>query len=140
MKYWLKNLTAKGEEILSSTPLAVPLGFKKPQSISDKIAEFVYNQRLQEKLDAAGVETFEDAEDFEIGDDFEALPPSKYEGDFDNLKSKYRKEREDLKRARTFPKEKSSKNEFTEEFVNVEKKQSKKKQNDPDESPAQHDQ
>lgn len=94
-----KKLTKTGKEILNRTPIAIPLGFSRPKSITEQIAEFVTNQKTQEQLDAAGFETFEDAEDFEIGDDYESLPESKYEADFDNIKSGLALEREKARKS-----------------------------------------
>lgn len=106
VREFFKKLTAAGNEILDTTPIAIPLGFRKPKSITEQIAEFVNNERIRQSLDAAGYETFEDAEDFEIGDDYESLPDSKYEADFDNIKSGLALERE---KARNSAKQKSSK-------------------------------
>jgi len=94
-----KKLTKTGKEILNRTPISIPLGFSRPKSITEQIAEFVTNQKIQEQLDAAGFETFEDAEDFEIGDDYESLPESKYEADFDNIKSGLALEREKARKS-----------------------------------------
>lgn len=63
------------------TPMAPPLGFKRRPSLADQIREMVRNERLQRELDEAGYETFEEADDFDVGDDFD--PTSAYEEHFD---------------------------------------------------------
>lgn len=63
------------------TPMAPPVGFKRRPSLADQIREMVRNERLQRELDQAGYETFEEADDFDVGDDFD--PTSAYEEHFD---------------------------------------------------------
>jgi len=56
-----------------------PLGYKKSLSLSEQIAQQVRIQHLRMLEDAALEETEEEADDFEIGEDYEPL--SKYEND-----------------------------------------------------------
>jgi hypothetical protein len=70
-----------GAEKPSSKPMQIPIGFKKPTNMKAKIHEMIKNERLMYELDNAGLETFEDSEDFDIGDDYD--PTSPYEHDFD---------------------------------------------------------
>lgn len=66
---------ADGREYLDPTPIAPPIGYKRQPSLSDQIREMVRNERLQAELEAAGLETFEDADDFEVGDDYDPSTP-----------------------------------------------------------------
>lgn len=68
-----------GYEVPDSQPLFVE-GVKRPENITDQIRRMI---RTETSLAAqmSGHETFEEADDFEIGDDFE--PHSPYENDFD---------------------------------------------------------
>lgn len=42
-----KKLTKTGKEILNRTPISIPLGFSRPKSITEQIAEFVTNQKFK---------------------------------------------------------------------------------------------
>lgn len=66
-----------GEEVLDSTPMQPPLGHKRTVPLREQIMQQV---RLMKRLedDAIG-ETEDEADDFEVGEDFEPL--SKYEND-----------------------------------------------------------
>lgn len=69
-----------GHELVSPLPMAPPVGYKKTPSLSDQIREMVRSERLAQAAAEQGFETFEEADDFEIGD-FD--PSSPYEIDFD---------------------------------------------------------
>lgn len=62
------------------TPMEIPAGFKKPESLQEMVQRLVRRQ-VSEAADAAGFETFEESEDFEIDDMFD--PSSPYEEVFD---------------------------------------------------------
>lgn len=68
-----------GEEILDPTPMQPPLGYRKTLSLSEQIAQQVRIAQLKILEDSAIEETEEEADDFEVGDDYEPL--SKYEND-----------------------------------------------------------
>lgn len=74
-------LTKAGQEIPDPRPAAPALGKKPEMHIRDYIRSMVHNERLQQELDAAGHETFEEANDFEVGDDY--FPDSQYENDLE---------------------------------------------------------
>lgn len=79
------RLDKNGHEIPDPTPVALPTGFKRPEMLAETVARLV-RREISERADLAGFETFEEAEDFEIGDDFE--PNSPYEQFFDPLLGK----------------------------------------------------
>lgn len=68
-----------GEEILDPVPMQPPLGYKKTLSLSEQIAQQVRRMKLELLQDDSIQETDEEADDFEVGDDFEPLSP--YEND-----------------------------------------------------------
>lgn len=70
-----------GKEILDSTPKQMPVGFEKPESLVEKIQRLVRSERLAQAAQEMGMETPEEADDFDIGDDYD--PRSPYELDFD---------------------------------------------------------
>lgn len=76
-----KPLTEGGAEIPDSTPLAPPVGYEKRDTIAEQVRRMVQSQLLARDLAAAGAETFEDADDFDVGDDYD--PTSPYEVNFD---------------------------------------------------------
>lgn len=64
-------------------PLAIPVGFEKPESLQQKLARLVHDEVINQELKEAGLETFADADDFETGEDVDPRTP--YEEDFDPL-------------------------------------------------------
>lgn len=65
----------KGEELMDPTPMQPPLGYKKTKSLSEQIREQVMRMKQELLADDAIAETEEEADDFEVGDDFEPLSP-----------------------------------------------------------------
>lgn len=74
------RLDADGNEVLDRTPIAIPAGFKRPESLQEQIQRCVRHS-LSEMSAAAGGETFEEADDFEVDDEVD--PASPYETFFD---------------------------------------------------------
>lgn len=64
-----RALSPEGRESLDPTPVAIPVGFKRPPSLEEQIKRLVADRDIQRSLSEAGVETFEEANDFEIPDD-----------------------------------------------------------------------
>lgn len=67
-----------GQEILDPQPMQPPLGYKKGLSLSEQIRQQVRLAQLDLE-DSDITETDEEADDFEVGDDYEPL--SKHEND-----------------------------------------------------------
>lgn len=76
-----KPQTEEGQEVLSSVPLAPPVGWIKQPSMVDNLRAMVRSELLRRAAMAAGAETFDEADDFEVEDDLE--PTSGYENDPD---------------------------------------------------------
>jgi len=75
-----KGLTADNRyEQPDPRPLAVPVGFHRPPSLADTVGRLVRSQLLAQEAARQGFETPEEADDFEVGDDYEPLSP--YEND-----------------------------------------------------------
>lgn len=53
---------------IDATPVAVPIGFKKPETMEERLKRFI-RRELSEDAARAGQETFEEANDFDIPDD-----------------------------------------------------------------------
>lgn len=75
------RLDANGHEVVSSIPVEPPLGYKKQPTMIEHIRNLVRSEHLRHAAESAGQETFEEADDFEVGDDFD--PNSPYEEVFD---------------------------------------------------------
>lgn len=80
-----KPLTPGGAEVLDPTPMAPPIGYIKQPSLADTIRDMVRSERLKAEAEAAGYGSFEDEDDFDVGDDFD--PTSPYEDDFEGATS-----------------------------------------------------
>lgn len=75
-------LNKLGEEMPNSTPVAPPVGFVKAPSMVDHLRAMVRSELLRREVVAAGVESFDEADDFEIADD-PIDPSTPYEAVFD---------------------------------------------------------
>lgn len=69
-----------GLEMCSSIPVAPPVGLTKRPSIIDQVRRMV-RQEFSQAAREQGMESFEEADDFDVGDDFD--PRSPYEEFFD---------------------------------------------------------
>lgn len=77
-----KSLDDNGMEIPDQTPAAIPLKFKRAENMLEQVQRFV-RQELSAQADAAGFESFDEADDFYVEDDI--YPPrTRYELDDDN--------------------------------------------------------
>lgn len=81
MNFFRKLFNDKGEELPDPTPVSINTGLKKPQTLQETIRKLVRDESFRATLDRVGLETFEEADDFDVGDDFD--PTSPYEEDFD---------------------------------------------------------
>lgn len=76
------RLDQYGNEVPDNTPVAVPAGFKHPESLHDQIRRLIQVEKLN--IDGEEMESFEEAEDFDIEDEsFD--PHSPYEEMFDPM-------------------------------------------------------
>jgi hypothetical protein len=73
-------LNENGHEILDDTPVSMPVGFKRPMSMTDMIRQYVKTEMSKQASDS-GQESWEEADDFDIGDDYD--PKSPWELTFD---------------------------------------------------------
>ncbi len=73
-------LNEDGHEVVSDKPVSMPLGFTRPPTLHEQIQRAI-RQEMSARAVAEGQESFEDADDFDIGDDFD--PESPYEMIFD---------------------------------------------------------
>lgn len=95
-------LDKNGHEILDQTPLSLPVGFKRPETLAEQVQRLVRTSVSREAA-AAGAETFEEAEDFDVDDEVD--PTSPYEEHFDptlgkSISAQEFKDNEQIYRAR----------------------------------------
>lgn len=74
------TLNDKGQEVLDPTPVSIPV--KRRPTQAERLREIVRSEALARELAAQGVETFDEADDFDIEDD-PIDPQTPYEEVFD---------------------------------------------------------
>lgn len=78
----LAVLDKRGHELLDKKPVAMPVGFKRPETLAEQVQRLVRRQ-VSEYAAAQGRETFEESEDFDVDDEFDPRTP--YEAEFDPI-------------------------------------------------------
>lgn len=63
-----KHLDERGWEVPDPTPVALPAGFKRPETLAEQVQRLVRTS-ISREAELSGQETFEEAEDFEVDDD-----------------------------------------------------------------------
>lgn len=59
----------RGEELPDPTPMELPVGFTRPPTLSELVARLVIDPAVQAELRAVGIETEEEANDFDVPDE-----------------------------------------------------------------------
>ena len=78
------KLNAAGQEVLSGTPRAQTLNLKdapRVMSIRDQVIQAIHSKELEARM--SGLETFEEASDFDVPDEEDWQPESPWEDHFD---------------------------------------------------------
>lgn len=78
----LKFLDDKGREIPDPSPISVPAAFRRPETLAEQIRRLIRSDKLKQMADDQEMDTFDEAEDFDIDDEFWD-PSSPYEEVFD---------------------------------------------------------
>lgn len=81
-KLTAKGLNPDGTPKLDPVPLAPPIGYKKSPSMVEIVRDMVRSERLAQEALRSGHETFEEAEDFDVGDEPDQMP-SPWENEFE---------------------------------------------------------
>lgn len=76
------RLDSQGREVPDDTPVAMPAGFKHPEDLQTIIRRLIRSEEWQKMAESNEMDTFEEAEDFDIDDDM-FDPHSPYEEVFD---------------------------------------------------------
>jgi hypothetical protein len=102
-----KNLDGQGREQLDPVPLSVPGPGDAPLSIQDQIKQALRSERLREAYDSKGLETFEEADDFDIEDEEDWRPFAPWEEDFETELERVRPD-DDGSKAQETPRDEQS--------------------------------
>ena len=62
----ISSLSPTGGEILDPTPIAPPVGFSQQPSMAEYIRDLIRSEKLAQEATEAGMETFEESEDFDV--------------------------------------------------------------------------
>lgn len=94
-----RDALVNGDEVLSPVPMAPPVGYRREPSMVERIRSMVRSEHVRLAALQAGQETFEEADDFEIGDDYD--PASPYEEVFEpvDYEARQRLRQEDYERS-----------------------------------------
>lgn len=72
VRKWLRDkLDDEGREKLDSTPVEIPIGFERPPTLEEQVRRLMYSEydRLRQSDAMSGMESPEEADDFDIEDD-----------------------------------------------------------------------
>lgn len=64
-----------GVEYPDPTPVAPPVGFIKQPTLAETMRQMIRSEELKKYARESGAETFEESEDFDVGDDFDPMSP-----------------------------------------------------------------
>lgn len=78
--------TPEGSEVPDPVPIAPPVGYVRTKPIREQLREMVQSEALARAARDSGNETFEEAEDFDVGDDID--PRSPWEEQFEPMPSR----------------------------------------------------
>lgn len=78
-----RGLDETGKTVPDPTPIAPPIGYKKQPSMVEIVRDMVRSERLAQEARASDHETFEEADDFDVGDDNAQELRSGWENDHD---------------------------------------------------------
>jgi len=81
----MSKLDEKGREVLDTAPMALPVKFNHEPSMAEMVQQQI-RVFMSQEADKKGMETFEEAEDFDVDDDYD--PSSPWELDFDPVEQK----------------------------------------------------
>lgn len=76
-----KLLDPLGRELADPTPMAPPVGYNPQPTLVDQMRAMIMGERMRIAAEEAGMETFEEADDFEMDED--PFPRSRHEDEFD---------------------------------------------------------
>lgn len=78
-----RALDKSGREKVDPVPVAPPVGYKKQPSMVELVRDMIKSEKLRQEAESAGMESFEDADDFDVEDDYDPTTP--YEEEYDPI-------------------------------------------------------
>lgn len=75
--------TFDGAEMPDATPVAPPVGYKRQPTMVDIVRDMIRSEKLRQEVEAAGAETFEEADDFDVDDEMYPTSPYEFEDIFE---------------------------------------------------------
>lgn len=82
-KLSFKRQTLSGAEQPDATPIAPPIGYVKQPTMVEHMRAMIRSENLRIAAEAAGAETFEEADDFEVDGDLEPISAYEFERFFE---------------------------------------------------------
>lgn len=76
-------LDKNGHEVLDPTPLSPPVGYVPQPSITERLRELIAGERMRRTAELREMDTFEEADDFDVDDDVAPMRDSPWENEFD---------------------------------------------------------
>lgn len=76
----VQEISKRFFEPFDPKPVAIPVGFKRPPTLQEQIQQMIRTQ-ISAQAAMNGQESFEEAEDFDVDDDFDPMSP--WEQDFE---------------------------------------------------------
>lgn len=80
---WSKKHTKDGLEVPDPTPIEINI--KRPLTLQEQIIRFTQSEFNKQQLQKAGIDTFDEADDFDTGDLEDDDFKSPYEKEFDGI-------------------------------------------------------
>ncbi|UDN67863.1 hypothetical protein [robinz microvirus RP_153] len=74
----MARYNALGQELPEDTPVEWPLGVRRPETLQEQMRRLIRTE-MSTRAAAEGYETFEEANDFDVDDDQDLVPPTKHE-------------------------------------------------------------
>lgn len=68
----VKHHNVRGAEILDRTPVEIPLGYQRPETLEEKMRRMIAGE-LSRRAGALGRETLQEADDFDTGEEQDLL-------------------------------------------------------------------
>lgn len=70
---FVQRYNEKGQEVPDPRPVEIPLGLRRPKDIHEMIHDALRGERMRLAAEQAGVESWEEANDFEVGEETELV-------------------------------------------------------------------
>lgn len=97
LKLMRKLQTIGGDELPSDVPVAPPVGYRREPSMVEHIRAMVRSEHLRIAAEQAGLESFEEADDFDVPDEDEPLSAYEMADDYEPV-SEFRRRMERAER------------------------------------------